>query len=115
MSRQSYSPQTVVRASSGIVGTQRDGHADGHAVANSGRMFLVIENTGAGAHTISVLTPGTVDGLAIADLSITIAAGAIRKVGPFPKSVYDQSDGTLHVDFDASPTEVKVEYLDLPL
>lgn len=115
MARQSYTAQTAVRTSSGIVGTERDGHADGHSVANDGRIIMVVRNSGAGSHTISALTPGTVDGNAVADLSITVAAGVTRIVGPFPTSVYNQADGALYVDFDASPTEVKVQYVKVPL
>lgn len=38
--------------------------------------FLYVKNASAGSVTVTVVTPGTVSGLAIADASLVVAAGA---------------------------------------
>jgi len=47
-------------------------------------------------------TPGTVDGLDIAEMTVTVTASATvgELIGPFPPSIYNQSDGTVHVTPD---------------
>lgn len=37
--------------------------------------FLVVRNADAAPHTVTVATPGTVSGLAVADATLTVAAG----------------------------------------
>ncbi len=60
-------------------------------VDNNGAMFLHFMKSGAGACTVTIDTPGTVDGNAIANPTITVPAttGDVM-VGPFPPSVYNQ-------------------------
>jgi hypothetical protein len=62
--------------------------ANDHSFANDGRVFLLARNSGAGSHTVTIVTPGTVDEQAIADVGIAIPAGASRYIGPFPPSIY---------------------------
>mgnify|MGYP001566003466 FL=1 len=75
--------------------------ADDHVIdGNDGRVFLEVENVdAASAHTVTVLTPGTVAGLAIADLAVSVPLSSIRWIGPFPTTVFNQT-GTddVHVD-----------------
>ncbi len=115
MARQSYTAQALVRSGNGLAGTERDGHADGHSVVNDGHVIAVLRNSGAGSHTTTIQTPGTIDGLALADLTVVVAAGATKYVGPFPKGVYNQADGALYVDFDGTVAEMKVTYINVPI
>lgn len=56
---------------------------------NSGTEFLSVRNSGASPHDLTLVTPGTVDGEAIADKTITIPASATGKnIGPFPQAIY---------------------------
>lgn len=57
---------------------------------NSGREFLHFKKSGAGACTVTIVTPETVDGLAVAERTITVPAstGDVM-VGPFPPSHYN--------------------------
>jgi len=99
MSRTTLTVQQIVTAANGLAvalttaGTQ-------HSFANDGRVFLYVRNTGA-AKTLTMTTPNTVQGLAIADQTATITATTGDQMfGPFPPSLYNNSDGTVYVDLD---------------
>ena len=82
----------------GVVTTEILSTAEGASFANDGRTFLYMLNT-AVACTITVKTPGTIDGLDIDELTyvVPIDADVPSMIGPFPPSIYNQSDGTVHV------------------
>lgn len=62
--------------------------AGGDTFPTTGVEALVIRNGGAGAITLTVITPGNLDGLAIADLTASIGVGETRMLGPFAPAVY---------------------------
>jgi len=64
---------------------------DLYQVNNDGKVILHFKKSGASACTVTVTTPGTVDGLAIADLVVSIPAttGDIF-MGPFPTRFYNK-------------------------
>jgi hypothetical protein len=78
-------------------------NVDGHTVANTaaGKRFISVLNEDASPINVTVVTPGTVHGLAIADLVVAVPAGDNLMIGPFPPSTFNQGDGTVHVDFSA--------------
>lgn len=89
-------PQTIVRA-----GLEPDYESpltttDTYQVPNNGRTFLHFKKSGAGDCTVTLVTPGKVDGLAIADRTVTVEAttGDVM-VGPFPPSTYNDADGKM--------------------
>ena len=93
---------TVVDCSrAGVASTVTAAIAEGAKFANDGRTFLYCLDT-AGDAVLTFKTPGTVDGLAIAEMTATVTADATAGVliGPFPPSIYNQSDGTVHVTPD---------------
>jgi len=57
---------------------------------NTGREFLHFLKSGANSCTVTIDTPGTVDGLAVAQRTATVAAttGDVM-VGPFPPATYN--------------------------
>lgn len=59
-------------------------------VDNNGKVILLTTN-GAGANTLAVVTPNTVDGLAITDLSWSLTASKLYAGGPFPPQYYNDS------------------------
>ena len=90
--------------------------ADYHYFVNDGRTFLFIIGGTANCE-IYIVTPGTVDGAAIADITFDITLGAteFRIMGPFPPGVYNQSDGTVHVNTeDANVANVKLAAIRMP-
>lgn len=71
---------------------------DGDRFLNDGRTFFVFKNGNVAARTIAIATPGTIDGQALADLSITLAATGdgdgldFQFIGPFT-GIYNQTGG----------------------
>lgn len=99
MARQTMTVQQISR--SGLTPSYDAAHVDGHAFENDGlRTFLHIKNDGVGATIATITTPKTVDDLAVADRTVTIALGAEKMIGPFPVNTYNQDDNTVYVDFD---------------
>lgn len=83
--------------------------ANNHSLAyNSGGIIIEAQNTHATlARVVTVETPGVVDGLAVADLTVSVAATTTRLIGPFPPGVYNQGDGTVNINIDGSAADVK--------
>jgi len=82
-------------------------NADTYYVPNSGDVRLVVTNS-AGPNTVTVVTPGTVDGLAIADLAIALTASKVYVLGPFPASVYNDSQGRVRFTVSANADVIAV-------
>ncbi|MCK4784593.1 MAG: hypothetical protein KAV87_12645 [Desulfobacteraceae bacterium] len=73
---------------------------DNHSFDNTGHnVFIYVKTTGTAA-TLTVITPNTVDGLAVADLAITLPATGERIIGPFPRALYDTIDTDPDPDID---------------
>lgn len=80
--------------------------ADGADFANDGRTRILIKNSGAGAHVITVTTPKTVaGGLAIADKTFSVGA-AKYAILPYFDPIYFNSNGLVHMVADGTQTEV---------
>ena len=84
-----------------------------YIASNDGRIGLIVRNANAGTQSITVLTPGTVDGLAIADLTISIPAGATRYIGPFGTGTFNQTDGSIYIDVSVA-TDLKFRPIRIP-
>jgi|WetSurMetagenome_2_1015567.scaffolds.fasta_scaffold332108_2 hypothetical protein len=71
--------------------------SDTFTFVNTGREAIVFQKTGANPCTVTIDTPGTVDGLAVGQRTATVAAGTgdaiatttVVMVGPFPPSTYN--------------------------
>ena len=73
---------------------------EGDGFANDGRTFIHCLNVSVGIITLTISTPGTVDGLAIADRTVAIPANTGNlMIGPFPPDVYNQSNGQVYLDW----------------
>ena len=92
MARTELTLQTTTRA--GIAPTYTAATVDGFAVNNEYyRVILHVKNGNASPCTVTVQTPGTVDGLAIPDLTVVVPATTGDKmIGPFPGAVYNVDD-----------------------
>ena len=105
MARTLITPQSL--GSGGVEPTFTAAIADGHKVPNNGRMILYVKNADAASRTITVKTPGSVDGnLAIPDRDVAVPAGEERVIGPLDTGVYNMRD-----DADAV-TEREMVYVD---
>ena len=79
----------------------------GDQFLNDGRQLLYVKNVNASSRTITVATGGTVLGLAIADVSFTVAQNAEKIVGPFNPQYFNDSSGYVQVTYSAE-TDVTV-------
>lgn len=63
-----------------------------YQIVNDGRVILHFKKSGAGSCAVTIVTPGTVGGHAIADQTVTVPAttGDVF-CGPFPPSVYNSA------------------------
>lgn len=91
-------PVTSFTRAGALVPTGVPGDAtNGHAVENGESMGLVVTNTGATSHSLTINLSRTVDGQAVSPRVIPIAAGETRAFGPFSPADYGTS---LLVDVD---------------
>lgn len=75
------------------------------------RRFLVVRNGDAAPHTVTVVTPGTVSGLAVADATVTVAAG---KTSAIPlTAAFKGANGRAAITYDGV-TSVTVGVFELP-
>lgn len=76
-------PVQITRA--GAVDTLSAANVDGHTIANPQEKCWIEVNNGSGASinvTLDIIT--TVDGQPVTDRVVAVAAGARKKIGPFP-------------------------------
>lgn len=103
MARTTLTVQNIDRV--GLTPALAAANADGSSFANDGRTYLQVKNGSGAPITVTVQTPGTVDGLAVADLTVTVpATTGDKKIGPFPVGVYNQAGDVVYVDFSAVTT-----------
>ena len=72
---------------------------DNYICRNNGRVLLHFRK-GATAATITIVTPGTVNGLAIADQTIAVPANGNVWAGPFPPAVFNDPAGDMDISTD---------------
>lgn len=84
--------------------------ADGHFIAPGPNSFLAVRNSGGAPYNVTIPTPGTVDGQAIADRVVAVANGAVKFIGPFTTD-YMQADGTVYIDVENAALMLKGFYI----
>lgn len=85
--------------------------AGGDKVAPNDRGFLDVNNGSGASITVTVDVPGnTKYGQAAPDVAVAIAAGARRRIGPFPADLAQAADGLVAITYSAV-TSVTVEAL----
>lgn len=96
--------QPAVRTTNGvnIAGVAAAGGGD--SFPNTGKEVVYIKNGGGSGITLTVVTPVTIDGLAVADLTATIGAGESRIIGPFPPAYYSDGSGNVGLTYSAVTT-----------
>lgn len=76
-------------------------------IIDGGNTALVVNNGGGAPITVTVTSTYTQDGLALANLVVTVAAGVTRRIGPFPSRTFVQPStavegaGRVLVDYSA--------------
>lgn len=64
----------------------------GNKFLNDGKTYLEVANGSGDSINVVIDAPGSVDGFAVADLTVAVAAGARKKIGPFT-GTFNQADG----------------------
>jgi len=98
MARQSKTVELVVPEK--LAATYANAHAEGHAMVWSKDLFIHVKQ-GAGARVLTIPVGETFEGRVITSRTVSIDADTEMFVGPFSPR-YVQSDGTLHIDWDAT-------------
>lgn len=101
MARSALTLQTI--AKTGIVPSYASANVDGNSFANDGNTVLHVKNGSGSSITVTIQTPGTVDDLAVAERTVTVANASEKMIGPFPPGIYNQS-GEVYVDYSAVTT-----------
>lgn len=86
---------------SGVLESLTAASSTGDSFPNDGNTFLVVKNGGASAITVTIATPAKVWGIDIAELSISVGAGATMFIGPFPEPVFNDANGRVNVSYSA--------------
>lgn len=84
---------------SGLAPTFTAAAAGGDACPTGSGIVLLVQNGDSGSHTVTLVTPGTVDGLAVADRAIVVAAGATAFI-PVADVYRDRSTGLASITYD---------------
>ena len=72
--------------------------SDTYLVRNDGQVVLLFEKANAVDCDVTIQTPVTVSGLAVAEQTLTVpASGGDIAAGPFPPSVYNDAAGDLRL------------------
>lgn len=104
MARTALASHAVV--DEGVAVTMSAANVDGHSIAGGGDVILLVENGSGSSINVTIQTPATTDGLAVADQVVAVAAGVTKAIGPFRPATYDRPTGAadaglVYVDFSA--------------
>ncbi len=73
----------------------------GDSFVNTGVEMILIKNGDSGAHTVTIVTDATVDGLDVVDRAVAIPAGETWLIGPFPADVYNDDNNRVQLTYSA--------------
>ncbi len=76
----------------------------GDEFVNTGQEFFMITNGGGGSINVTITTPNSVDGNAIADVVIAVGNGVTMFIGPFPKGTYNDSANKVQIAYSGVTT-----------
>jgi len=65
--------------------------------ANNGNIYIHVKNGDVSANTVSITTPKTFEGLAVADAGGSVPAGEDRFFGPFKPGLFNDASGNVTV------------------
>ena len=100
MPRTAITPQQGLRAGGTI--TNEPANTEGNSFLPAQGRALTVRNGSGSTITVTVPTPGTIEGLAIPERTFTVAAGAVGVFAPGASAgIYEQTGGVIHVDYSA--------------
>ena len=94
MANVTLTPQQISRTGVDLTDTGSLSTSNNYFFRNTGREFLHFKKTGAGACVVTIVTPKTVAGLAVADPTVSVpATTGDLMVGPFPPDTFNNPSG----------------------
>lgn len=95
MARGILALQTIVR--SGLTPVYSAGDSTNHHYFDnrSQEVYLHVKNGGGAPIDVTITTPGTIDGMAIPDLVVSVTNAEERVIGPFRNDLYGQAEQAL--------------------
>ena len=97
---------------SGLVLTFAAATAGGDSFTNDGNVALVVTNAHASAaRTVTVVSDLTVDGLAVTDNAVVVAAQTTAYIGIFNTSTFGATSPTVQVTYSDSGADLTVALL----
>lgn len=94
--------QDIVRA--GLAASYAACAGGGDKFTNTGVEVIHIKNASVGSIDVTIDTPATVDGLAVAQRTVAVGAGAEKFIGPFPPSTYNDTGGFVNLSYSGVTT-----------
>ena len=93
-------PQTVTKVGAAPTFQGSLTTSDVYLVQNNGATWIEVKKSGAGSCTVTVQTPRTVDGIAVAEHTFNVpATTGDMVVGPFPPDTFNDPVGDLRMTF----------------
>lgn len=96
-------PATQDITADGLAAAMTAPSVDGDIVDAGGGVFITVDNASGAPITVTLQTPSTSYGLAIADRAVTVAAGATKDI-PVPRYLRQPSDAA------TGPNQALVDY-----
>ena len=118
MARSNYAAAQVVQPDGLINPSLAAVNVDGNMFANNGKQFLWIDNPNGATCTVTIQTPKTIGGLAVAEQTVAIPTTQAALIGPFATGIYSQisgaDQGKVYVDYsiDTSVTAALLQLAD---
>lgn len=74
----------------------------------NGRMFAICKNTSGSSNTVTVVVPGDRYGQPNPDISVVMATGTERWIGPFDQGLVDPATGLITIQNSAPGANVSI-------
>lgn len=74
---------------------------------NTGREYVEVTNGSGSAITLTFTIQSKIDGQSVANLTVSVPAGDVVSVGPFPTAWYNDAQGNCNMSYSAT-SSVKV-------
>lgn len=86
--------------------------ANTYLVRNSGRVILHVIK-GAGDVAVTIVTPKTVGGAAVADVTVTVTGNTDEYIGPFPRDIFNDGSNDLTITLATDETGLTIDALEI--
>ena len=88
----------------GIAATYRTAisTSDNYRFPNDGRVLVIVKNASGSALTVTIATPKTIEGLAVADRTVSVAGNGDHVIDRLDPDLYNDANGEVDISFSAT-------------